>query len=218
MLERPSFWGSVAFAFMLGMIGGYLVGAYRGFSPADGAAGYGNFPTTAKSEWLPDGRTMRLLEDFAYIDKNGKAWAANKGDEVDGASIPQMFWTVVGSPLTGKYRDASIVHDVECDRRSDDCDAVHRMFYEACLCRGVTPNDAMILYGAVFHFGPRWAFVTEVRTMTTDAGEEKRYEVSVPVNVAMALPDEVAQQKLVEYIKKNNPTPEQVEKLDLNTL
>lgn len=29
----------------------------------------------------------------------------------DGASIPRIFWTTVGSPLKGKYRDAAVIHD-----------------------------------------------------------------------------------------------------------
>jgi hypothetical protein len=29
----------------------------------------------------------------------------------DGASIPKVLWSIVGSPLTGKYVRASIVHD-----------------------------------------------------------------------------------------------------------
>jgi hypothetical protein len=111
-----------------------------------------------RTEWLPDGRQMKLLDDFTYIDARGRKWKAPKGSKIDGASIPQVFWST-GGPYEGLYRDASVVHDYFCDENPKTAawQSVHRMFYEAMLTRGVDRKRALVMYGAVRRFGPRWA-------------------------------------------------------------
>jgi len=100
---------------------------------------------------------MRLLETYVYTDAAGHTWKAPKDAEIDGASIPRPLWAVVGGPFEGHYRKASVVHDVACELpHGDPWRSVHRMFYEAMRCAGVTPLRAKVMYAAVFHFGPRW--------------------------------------------------------------
>jgi hypothetical protein len=111
-----------------------------------------------RAEWLDeDHHSMKLLEDFSYVDSKRVEWIAPKDSVIDGASIPRWLWTVVGSPFTGPYRKASVVHDVACDAKSRPWLDVHRMFYEACLCGGATEIQAKVMYAAVYNFGPRWA-------------------------------------------------------------
>ncbi|HEV2745996.1 MAG TPA: DUF1353 domain-containing protein [Allosphingosinicella sp.] len=96
---------------------------------------------------------MELLEDFWFLDGSGHEWRAPRSTKVDGASIPRALWTLVGSPYTGEYRRASIVHDVACvaagagdspaRRRAD------KMFFEACRAGGCSRRDAIILYVGV---------------------------------------------------------------------
>jgi Protein of unknown function (DUF1353) len=117
----------------------------------------GQFEGTVKTEWIDENPKMRLLEDFSFIDAKGVKWSAPKNSVIDGASIPQVLWSVVGSPYTGKYRRASVVHDVACVKRDQSWQDVHRMFYEACLAGGVDERDAKLMYGAVYHFGPKWS-------------------------------------------------------------
>lgn len=119
-------------------------------------SGHGKFEGSVKAEWLPDGRSMRLVEDFKYFDPTGHQWIAAAGDIVDGASIPRVFWTFVGAPFEGKYRNASVVHDVACDSKTEPWKLVHRMFYHASRLGGVGLIHGLVLYGAVYHFGPRW--------------------------------------------------------------
>ena len=123
-------------------------------------AAYGRFEGRLLLEELPDGRTMRLAEDFWYVDPADVIWDAPAGWEVDGASIPRAFWSIIGGPFSGRFRRASVVHDVACDRRDQDWRAVHRAFYDACLCGGVTKRKAWAMYQAVRNFGPRWEFLT----------------------------------------------------------
>ena len=61
---------------------------------------------------------MRLLRDFQYIDPSGTTWTAPANSTIDGASIPQIFWSIIGGPFEGEYRDASIVHDTECESKN----------------------------------------------------------------------------------------------------
>lgn len=115
------------------------------------------------TEWLVEAsedRTMRLVEDFAFVDPHGKTWRAPAGSLIDGASIPESLWTVAGSPFTGDYRRASVLHDVACQARSEPARAVHRMFYDAMICDGVAPDKALEFYAAVRIFGPRWPAAT----------------------------------------------------------
>lgn len=132
---------------------------------------FGRFVGTVKTEWIDPDRKMRLLDDFVYVDSVGVDWRAPKSSVIDGASIPRLLWTLVGSPFTGKYRNASVVHDVACDARLRPWEAVHRMFYEACRCGGVDEQMAKVLYAGVYHFGPRWApsgaALTEPRPLAT---------------------------------------------------
>ena len=115
--------------------------------------GFGDRPW---SEWHVDGRRMALLRAFTFTDSAGTVWSAPTGAVVDGASIPRVFWSIVGGPYEGEYRDASIVHDHECMIRVHPWHDVHRMFYQACLAGGVRPLKARLMYAAVYLFGPRW--------------------------------------------------------------
>lgn len=101
-------------------------------------------------------RKMKLLEDFTFIDPNGTQWTAPAGHEIDGASIPQFLWSTVGSPFTGDYRRASVLHDYECDMKRHPHKEVHRLFYNAMICDGVNPIRAKYMYQAVRLFGPKW--------------------------------------------------------------
>lgn len=119
-------------------------------------ANNGEFIGDVKTQWLKDGRKMKLLEDFQFIDPSGKQWLAKKGESVDGASIPKILWTSVGSPLVGKYRRATVLHDVECVHRREPHTMVHRMLYDAMLADGTSKAKAKKIYMAVIMFGPRW--------------------------------------------------------------
>lgn len=117
---------------------------------------WGYFSGDPVARWRPDGESMLLMEPFSYVDRHSHKWTAPKGSILDGASIPRAFWTLVGSPYRGRYRYASIVHDYYCVSRSEPWQAVHFMFYEACMASGTGHTHAKVLYYAVRHFGPRW--------------------------------------------------------------
>jgi hypothetical protein len=109
-----------------------------------------------------DGREIRLLKRLTFTDKRGVSWRVPAGYTSDGASIPRVFWSVVGAPLSGRYRDAAIVHDYFCEKRSHPWERVHAMFYEASLAGGVEPSLAWAMYQVVHHLGPRWTALTNI--------------------------------------------------------
>jgi hypothetical protein len=118
---------------------------------------FGEFsPPRPQLEWLEDGRNMRLLNTFAYVDQHQVRWTSKTDSVVDGASIPRVLWSFVGGPFEGQYRNASIVHDTECESHLHEWKDVHRMFYNASRAGGVGWIKGMLMYAAVYKFGPRW--------------------------------------------------------------
>lgn len=113
---------------------------------------YGHFSENPQTEWVtnPNGedRDMVLLRDFWYVDPDGTKWKAPKDSRINGASIPRPLWSTVGSPYTDDYRNASIVHDVACDKVTAPAErkAADKMFYYACLAGGCSPRQARLLY------------------------------------------------------------------------
>lgn len=61
--------------------------------------------------WEPDGLQMQIVEPFAFTDAAGRVWPVPAGFVTDGASIPRALWSIVGSPFTGAYRVAGVLHD-----------------------------------------------------------------------------------------------------------
>lgn len=173
------------------------------------------FSDDPKTQWLtvpsPD-RDMKLLEDFWFIDRQGKKWLAPAGSEIDGASIPQALWTTVGSPYTGDYRRASIVHDIACDnaKTADDRAAADRMFYEACRAGGCSVEEATELYIGV-RIGAAWGgqAATPLAKAITPTGHavarprvertpvdrrvEADYQITANAVLAQSVPDDPAE-------------------------
>jgi len=101
-------------------------------------------------------RNMRLTKTLTFTDENGIEWKALRNSIIDGASIPRFFWFFIGSPFVGKYRRASVVHDVYCKTKSKPHKQVHKMFYQAMRIDKVNYFKAKTLYYAVKVGGPKW--------------------------------------------------------------
>lgn len=157
------------------------------------------------TEWLtqePE-RDMKLLEPFAFRDARGKLWSVPAGAIINGASIPQAAWSAAGSPYTGNYRRASVVHDHYCDTKTESWESVHRMFFDAMIASGVGEMQAKIFYAFVYAGGPRWkSFVTK----NLDGNDER---ITVPL--AASIPPDV-QNDMTAWIKATNPSIELIEK------
>lgn len=117
----------------------------------------GAFNGPVKAVWLKDDlRDMRIISPLHYSDSNGRIWTAPIGSRVNGASIPRVFWWLIGSPFVGKYRRASVIHDVYCTTHTRSAQDVHKVFYEMMRADGVSRLKAWVMFQAVDKFGPRW--------------------------------------------------------------
>src|SRR5216683_6218939 len=144
---------------------------------------YNGEPVT---KWNPDGRTMTLLTELRYTDPQGVVWIAPIGSVVDGASLPRYLWSIMGGPFEGKYRNASVLHDVaygEHKRPWQDCD---RMFYYAMRCSGVSAVESKTMFYALYRFGHHWKFAIKrarpVKFEGTMVARGEEIPRAIPVN------------------------------------
>jgi hypothetical protein len=141
-------------------------------SACDAAEPYGKFIGDVQTQWLDDGRRMKLLSSLTYLDPQGERWIAPEGAIVDGASIPQFAWSVIGGPFEGKYRKASVIHDVACVEKRRPWELVHETFYQGMRASGVNETTAKIMYAAVYHFGPRWVTQYDLKQVPREAVDD----------------------------------------------
>lgn len=111
-----------------------------------------------RTEWLHDGRGMRLCDDLRFRDSTGRLWIAHSGMVTDGASIPSVLWPIIGGPFEGEHRDGAVLHDAAygdapaaeagywAATRSEARAAADLMLYEACLARGTAKWRAWAIY------------------------------------------------------------------------
>ncbi len=90
-----------------------------------------------------------MIDAFWYIDPDGRRWDVEAGTVVNGASIPRTLWSSIGSPYTGDYRRAAVVHDAALGKLDIPRDAADTMFYFACLAGGCSQLQARLLYAGV---------------------------------------------------------------------
>ena len=168
---------------------------------------YTGLPVT---QWNSDGRTMTLMQEVRYTDPNGTVWVAPVGSVVDGASIPRSLWSFMGGPFEGKYRNASILHDVSYDQRNRPPSECDRMFYNAMRCSGVSAVEAKTMYYALLRFGDHWKFSIK-RAKPVKIG---RKIVARAEPEAESTTTVTAQQQILgmrDWIRNNSPSIEQIE-------
>ncbi|HEU0210272.1 MAG TPA: DUF1353 domain-containing protein [Candidatus Udaeobacter sp.] len=173
-----------------------------------GATTWGHYNGEPVTKWNPDGRTMTLLTELRYTDPHGQVWVAPIGSVVDGASIPRYLWSIMGGPFEGRYRNASVLHDVaygEHNRPWQECD---RMFYYAMRCSGVGAAEAKTMYYALFKFGHHWKFpIKRAKAVKYEGAMVARGEEiprAIPVN-----PAQITQAR--NWISDTDPSLEQIE-------
>ena len=161
------------------------------------ASGWGYFSGAVETRWESDGLTMVLLNELRYTDPYGEVWVAPANSRVDGASIPRVFWSIIGAPFEGKYRKASVLHDVAYDQQSRSWEDADRMFYNAMRCSGVGAVTAKTMYYALRRHGRHWK---HRQAEPVEAGP--RRPTAIP-------PGEV--DEIQDWVKKNDPSLDQIE-------
>ena len=175
---------------------------------ARGGPEWGYYSDAPVTRWNPDGRTMTLLSELRYTDPRGTVWVAPAGSVVDGASIPRSLWSIMGGPFEGRYRNASVLHDVaygQHKRPWQDCD---RMFYNAMRCSGVSAVEAKTMFYALCRFGHHWKFPIKrakpVKFEGTMVARGEEIPRAIPVNE-----NELGDAR--EWIRRAEPSLEEIE-------
>jgi hypothetical protein len=117
---------------------------------------WGHYSGYVEARWENDGRNMTLLSELRYTDPDGVVWIAPAGSVVDGASIPRSLWSLMGGPFEGRYRNASVLHDVSYDQHTKPWPLCDQMFYNAMRCSGVGAVEAGTMYYGLRKFGRHW--------------------------------------------------------------
>jgi hypothetical protein len=179
---------------------------------ASDASKWGSFNGEPVTKWNRDGRTMTLLTELRYTDPNGEVWVAPIGSVVDGASIPRYLWSIMGGPFEGRYRKASVLHDVaygEKKRPWQDCD---RMFYYAMRCSGVSGTTAKTMFYALYRFGHHWKFPIKRGKPVKYEGQMVARAEAIPQPIPRAIPVNPTQiNEARDWISSADPSLEQIE-------
>ncbi len=141
-------------------------------------------------------------EQLVFIDSKGTEWVAPMGTLTDGASVPRLALAITDGRFDKEFLKAAIVHDAysQSDNASRTPDqyqqrpwkAVHRMFYEAALAGGTSPEKARLMFAAIWLAGPRW---------------------NDPEGDLSEVPDEVLQEEFErcqEWMEENDPSIDEV--------
>lgn len=161
------------------------------------AAGWGFFSGEVEARWENDGRTMVLLNELRYTDPYGQVWIAPAGSKVDGASIPRPFWTIIGGPFEGKYRKASVLHDVAYEQQRVAPQEADLMYYNAMRASGVGAVTAKTMYYVLVRHGRHW-----------------KHKQALPANEGPARPTEVQPgevDQIQQWIRTNDPDLNQIQ-------
>lgn len=106
-----------------------------------------------------------VAKDLTFVDADRFEWNAPKGTWTDGASVPRLALAITDGRFEEMFLKAAVVHDAYCQKENEDrCPPyrsrpwreVHEMFYHACRTGGTPRVRALIMFGAVLWFGPRW--------------------------------------------------------------
>jgi uncharacterized protein DUF1353 len=170
---------------------------------------YSGYPET---RWDSDGRSMTLLNELRYTDPAGLTWIAPAGSKVDGASIPKSLWSFMGGPFEGKYRNASVLHDVAYEQKKRPAQDVDRMFYNAMRCSGVSAVEAKTMYYSLVRFGHHWRFqikrAKRVKPSDLEAQAEAASAEQYP-KAAPADPNDI--QGARDWIRGNDPSLDEID-------
>jgi len=184
---------------------------YTGNAYSAAEDNFGHFEGEVCTNWNDkDNRSMTLCAPFSFVDPENMHWDVPAGTVVDGASIPQAFWSFIGGPFEGAYRKASVVHDYYCEVHTRPWQAVHRMFYYGMLAGGTPATKAKVMYYAVLVGGPRW------KTVLYTNHEPRAFPKPGDVDETKVVPfavefDQRKTEEDAKWIEHNNPSLEDIE-------
>jgi hypothetical protein len=169
---------------------------------------WGYYTGAPVTRWESDGRNMTLLSELRYTDPKGVLWVAPAGSKVDGASIPRSLWSLMGGPFEGKYRNASVLHDVSYDQHTRPWQECDRMFYNAMRCSGVSALEAKTMFYALYRFGRHGVFEVKKAKRVKQSEVASTETEEVPRAIPMSAAEIDATR---DWIRGTDPSIEQIE-------
>lgn len=118
---------------------------------------------------FPDPRKNELVLDevLTFEDNTGRVWTAQPGQCSDGASIPRLFWSLLGHPLHGPFRRGAILHDAYYRNQpyGRTRAEIDRLLYDCLIADGAGQVRARLVYTAVYTCG-WWAWRRNRKQLT----------------------------------------------------
>lgn len=116
------------------------------------------FPKKLEAKFIGN-HQWKLIRSFIYISKLGGKIEAPIDFVSDGASIPRFAWIIVGSPWSGVFPYAAVIHDFlysklgKLDNKTYTRYQCDKIFLEAMRVLGVSWWKRRIMYRAVRMWG-----------------------------------------------------------------
>ncbi len=167
---------------------------------------------------------FQTISQLDFVDARANRWVAPKDTLTDGASIPDIFVSLIGNPTSPEFVNASTMHDAYCGignengarYHTDTWQNVHRMFYDALRVGGTAPIKAKIMFSAVYLGGPRWASNISVPPMALafQGGPVHRANAASAMRSLGRVPTSTMVDQLkaaISFINKTDPTLAQLE-------
>ncbi len=99
-----------------------------------------------------DRKTWRVDSPITFVDEHHEV-TVKPGAITDGASIPRVFWRLIGGPFSGRYIGAALIHDqlyvTQGYGGMFTRKEVDQIFHRAMLSLGVSRWRAQLMYWAV---------------------------------------------------------------------
>lgn len=99
-----------------------------------------------KNQWA-------VLNDFRYHSPKYMTITVPKGFVSDGASIPSVLWGIIGSPWSGRFPSAAIIHDYLYFSQRFTRAQSDEIFLEGMQLLGVNLFKRRLMFAAVRVFG-----------------------------------------------------------------
>jgi hypothetical protein len=99
-----------------------------------------------------DGGMYELTHNMTVKYEYGDAiitFLVPQGYRTDGASIPWIFWRLIGTPFSPTYSIASMCHDWQCDQKWP-VQEMSDLFYQNLINAGVSKWKAKLMYHSVY--------------------------------------------------------------------
>lgn len=105
------------------------------------------FPKRLKGYLVGKGQ-WKLTHTFIY-DNEPIYISVPRGFVTDGASIPRIVWTLIGSPWSGRYARAAVIHDFLYHIQTTTRWEADRIFYQAMKILKVSPWRRSLMHCSV---------------------------------------------------------------------